>query len=62
MYFKVRTNGKTVNKSVYICLGYTMEGLKDILGIWVDEAGSVKLWIGICNDIKNRGVKEYVLC
>lgn len=38
MYFKVRSNGKIVNKAVYICLGYTMEGYKDILGLWVDEA------------------------
>ena len=30
MYFKVRSNGKIVNKAVYICLGYTMEGYKDI--------------------------------
>ena len=38
MYFKVRSNGKIVNKAVYICLGYDMDGYKDILGIWVDEA------------------------
>ena len=30
IYFKVRSNGKIVNKAVYICLGYTMEGHKDI--------------------------------
>ena len=37
MYFKVRSNGKIVNKAVYICLGYDMDGYKDILGIWVDD-------------------------
>ena len=42
MYFKVRSNGKIVNKAVYICLGYTLEGYKDILGIWVDEAEGAK--------------------
>ena len=36
MYFKVRSNRKIVNTAVYICLGYTMEGYKDILGLWVD--------------------------
>ncbi len=61
MYFKVRSNGKIVNKAVYICLGYTMEGLKDILGIWVDEAEGAKFWLGICNDLKNRGVKEILI-
>ena len=60
MYFKVRSNGK-VNKAVYICLGYTMEGYKDILGLWVDEAEGAKFWLGICNDLKNRGVKEILI-
>ena len=61
MYFKVRSNGKIVNKVVYICLGYTMEGYKDILGLWVDEAEGAKFWLGICNDLKNRGVKEILI-
>ncbi len=61
MYFKVRSNGKIVNKAVYICLGYDMDGYKDILGIWVDEAEGAKFWLGICNDLKNRGVKEILI-
>ena len=61
MYFKVRSNGKIVNKSVYICLGYTLEGYKDILGIWVDEAEGAKFWLSICNDLKNRGVKKILI-
>ena len=61
MYFKVRSNGKIVNKAVYICLGYTMEGYKDILGLWVDEAEGAKFLLGICNDLKNRGVKEILI-
>ena len=61
MYFKVRINGKIVNKAVYICLGYTLEGYKDILGIWVDEAEGAKFWLSICNDLKNRGVKKILI-
>ena len=61
MYFKVRSNGKIVNKAVYICLGYDMDGYKDILGIWVNEAEGAKFWLGICNDLKNRGVKEILI-
>lgn len=61
MYFKVRSNGKIVNKAVYICLGYTLEGYKDILGIWVDETEGAKFWLSICNDLKNRGVKKILI-
>ena len=61
MYFKVRSNGKIVNKAVYICLGYTLEGYKDILRIWVDEVESAKFWLSICNDLKNRRVKKILI-
>ena len=61
MYFKVRSNGKIVNKAVYICLGYTLEGYKDILGIWVDATEGAKFWLSICNDLKNRGVKKILI-
>ena len=61
MYFKVKSNRKIVNKAVYICLGYTLEGYKDILGIWVDEAEGAKFWLSICNDLKNRGVKKILI-
>ena len=61
MYFKVRSNGKIVNKAVYICLGYTLEGYKDIFGLWVYEAEGAKFWLSICNDLKNRGVKKILI-
>lgn len=61
MYFKVRSNGKIVNKAVYICLGYNMQGYKEILGSWVDEAEGAKFWLKICTDLKNRGVREILI-
>lgn len=61
MYFKVRSNGKITNKAVYICLGYNMDGYKEILGSWVDEAEGAKFWLKICTDLKNRGVKEILI-
>jgi putative transposase len=61
MYFKVRSNGKIVNKAVYICLGYNMQGYKEILGSWVDEAEGAKFWLKVCTDLKNRGVKEILI-
>lgn len=61
LYFKVRSNGKIVNKVVYICLGYNMKGYKEILGSWVDEAEGAKFWLKICTDLKNRGVKEILI-
>jgi len=37
-----------------------MDGLKDILGIWIGENESASFWLGVCNDLKNRGaVRQY---
>lgn len=37
IHYKVRTEGKVVNRAAYICLGINKEGYKDILGIWIGE-------------------------
>jgi transposase-like protein len=38
-----------------------MKGHKDILGIWVGEQEGAKFWISVCNDLKNRGVKDILI-
>lgn len=61
MYFKVRSNGKIVNKSIYIYLGYTKEVYIDILVIWVDESEGAKFWLSICNVLKYIDVMEILI-
>ncbi len=38
-----------------------MDGFKEILGIWVGENESAKFWLGVCNDLKNRGVDDILI-
>ncbi len=59
--FKVREAGKIVNKCAYIILGINDQGYKDVLGIWVSETESAKFWMGILNELKNRGVEEILI-
>jgi len=61
VHFKVRDEHRIVTKAAYICLGIDMEGHKDILGIWIGEAEGAKFWLGVCNDLKNRGVKDILI-
>jgi transposase-like protein len=61
IHYKVRTEGKIVNRAAYICLGINKEGMKDILSIWVGENEGAKFWLGVCNDLKNRGVEDILL-
>ena len=59
--FKVREAGKIVNKCAYIILGINDQGYKDVLGIWINETESAKFWMGILNELKNRGVDEILI-
>ena len=62
-YFNVKQDGIVVKKEVYIALGVTMTGEKDILGFYIGDSESAKYWTSILNEIKNRGVKDIlILC
>jgi putative transposase len=56
--YKVRDNGKIVNKCVYVVMGITKAGQKDVLGLWVGENEGAKFWMSVLTEIKNRGVKD----
>jgi putative transposase len=59
--FKVKKDGKVINKCVYSVLGIDMEGKKDILGIWISETESAVFWATVFNELKNRGVKDILI-
>lgn len=61
IYFKVRKDNRIVNKAAYTVLGINIEGQKDILGIWIGENESASFWLGVCNDLKNRGVEDILI-
>jgi transposase-like protein len=46
---------------VYSVLGITLEGKKEILGIWVTETESASFWASVCNELKNRGVQDILI-
>ncbi len=61
IHFKVRDNGKIVSKAAYIALGINMEGMKEILGIWIGESEGAKFWLSVLNEIKHRGVEDILI-
>lgn len=61
VYFKVKKDGKVINKCVYSVLGIDTDGKKDILGIWISEAESAAFWTTVFNELKNRGVKDILI-
>lgn len=61
VHFSVRQENSVVKKAAYIVLGITENGEKDILGIWIGENESAKFWLGVFNDLKQRGVKDILI-
>jgi len=59
IHYNVRDNGMVVKKAVYIVLAYTMDGHKEVLGMYVGENESSKYWLMVLNDLKNRDLKMY---
>ena len=61
IHFKVRKDNRIINKAAYSVLGITVEGHKEILGIWIGETESASFWVGVCNELKSRGVQDILI-
>ena len=61
IHYHVRSEGQIVKKAVYIAIGINMEGIKEVLGMWVGENESAKYWLSILNGLKNRGVEDILI-
>ena len=59
--FKVRDNGKIINKTVYLCVGLKQNGLKEVLGMWVGKTESSSFWMSVLTDLKARGVQDILI-
>ena len=59
--FKVRDNGKIINKTVYLCIGLKQNGLKEVLGMWVGKSESSSFWMGVLTDLKALGVQDILI-
>jgi transposase-like protein len=58
---KSRQDGRVSNRSVYLALGITMEGQKELLGMWIAQSEGAKFWLGVITELKNRGVQDILI-
>jgi transposase-like protein len=61
IHYKVREEGTVVKKAVYIAVGNDLQGMKDVLGLWVGATESAKYWLGMLNGLINRGVSDILI-
>lgn len=63
LHVKVKDQGQIINKAVYLAVGITMEGKKDVLGFWIEKTEGSKFWLQVITELKNRGVKDiFIAC
>jgi putative transposase len=58
---KMRDEGTVRNKAVYLAIGVSPEGRKDVLGIWIEQTEGAKFWLRVMTEIKNRGVNDILI-
>jgi putative transposase len=58
---KVRDGGHVRNKAAHIAVGVDMDGVKHVLGIWVQHTEGAKFWASVCAELANRGVKDVLI-
>lgn len=61
IHYKVRQDGQIKSKAAYMVIGINLDGIKDVLGIWIGESESSKFWLSVLNEIKNRGVRDILI-
>lgn len=61
IHYNVRCEGRIIKKAVYIAIGINMDGIKEVLGMYVGENESAKYWLSILNGLKNRGVEDILI-
>ena len=63
VHFSVRDNGQIRKLAAYVILAVSLTGHKEVLSIHIGENESAKYWLGVLNELKNRGVKDIlVIC
>jgi putative transposase len=62
MVLKIREGGSVQRKACYLALGVTVEGDRDVLGMWFQETEAAKFWMQVLSDLKQRGVQDILIC
>ena len=63
LQIKVKSQGRVVNKAIYIAFGVNLQGLKEVLGMWAAETEGAKFWMQVVTELKNRGIQDiFIAC
>ncbi len=58
---KIRSNGKVINKTIFLVIGLNKQGMKEVQGMWIKETESASFWLTVLTDLKTRGVEDILI-
>lgn len=61
LVLKIRDGAHVRNKSAHIAVGVDMDGIKHVLGIWIQASEGAKFWAGVCAQLANRGIQDVLI-
>ncbi|WP_027856168.1 IS256 family transposase [Marinobacterium jannaschii] len=61
IHYKIKENGRFVSKAVYTILGLTIEGKKELLGLYLSDSEGAHYWLSVLTDLQNRGLKDILI-
>ena len=61
MVLKIREGGTVQRRALYLALGVTLDGERDVLGMWFQETEGAKFWMQVLADLKTRGVQDILI-
>jgi transposase-like protein len=61
VHLKVRTDGKYINNAMHVVIGLKPDGLKEVLGMWLNKTESASFWMTVLSDLKTRGVESILI-
>ena len=61
MVLKIREGGTVQRRALYLALGVTLDGDRDVLGMWFQETEGAKFWMQVLQDLKHRGVQDILI-
>jgi putative transposase len=59
---KIREGGSVQRRAGYLALGVTVDGDRDVLGIWFQETEGAKFWMRVLGELKQPGVSDILIC
>jgi putative transposase len=61
LVLKIREGGSVQRRACYLALGVTLDGDRDVLGMWFQETEGAKFWMQVLSDLKHRGVRDILI-